>query len=916
MAKLRLGKKLHMSRGATHARMQFQEAKHKRDVSGKFAEMPGQMPGADGTTAAAKVTVTPATTADWMAGAKTSKVGGDDLIKLHVQSNPKKPGSAAAERFAKYQDGMTVAEYKAAGGTAEDLAWDRKRGFVTFHDKATYASISTSGASPVAQINHATATGRLASIKAQTEAKAGAATEAVKPPPPEVPIKASGEPPEPPAPPKPVEAAPKPAAAAPASPASVQKPPAGPEPAPKPQNAPTGTPEPAKTFYKPAPAPTALSDDTMVKHWASKQPVTMAEYKASLGTNLGKHTPDSFVQQSLQNGDLKVVTPAAVPKQPKPTDPAETLTFKKGDTLADTKLNGVEMRPWQPPKDAEGWKNVDGQMHLPDEPPMPTMGKLGSGVLIREPDGRVWVVKPTNEFGGYKHTFPKGTIDKHEGLSPQANAIKETFEESGLKVKITGFAGDFQGDTGVARYYYGQRTDGTPLDHGWESEAVLLVPPGKLNTVLNKKRDLDIAAKHLPDITPDPDQLATLKVSVKPQTPHDVPAETGRWGKAASVKASVATAAPPQNWDTSSVMTDVQKQEMRYVRDATGLKYHSGDDNEAVGFYTYDGHEDINGGLRVGGTLSPEAAQHVKTLDGMMAETANDVVVWRGMKSAGLNGEFNTFNTMPPPMEFVDPAYGSTSINPAVAHQFAGGHMGKTVVFKVRVPKGTKAMSVGREGDVREGLLDEAEIVLARGTRYKYVTTHTNQTVAGENVNVIELTVVSNNGAPVTQQIKLPKKMPDNHRYEADELVDLPAAKVADEGAAGLKWEYEKEYHQYGGHSWVTSQGGTGITNQADFNKRYAEAPLTYLTNDQYDNLGYTSINTKKLPTFASVAPGLKQRNRDPDAMRDRMLSDDGVTTPPIVLRKNGKLRLMAGQSRIWVGLATGYRVPVKVLEV
>ncbi len=38
--------------------------------------------------------------------------------------------------------------------------------------------------------------------------------------------------------------------------------------------------------------------------------------------------------------------------------------------------------------------------------------RQGAGVIIREPDGRVWIMHPKGAFGGYKATFPKGSADK------------------------------------------------------------------------------------------------------------------------------------------------------------------------------------------------------------------------------------------------------------------------------------------------------------------------------------------------------------------------------------------------------------------------------------------------------------------------------------------------------------------------
>lgn len=161
-------------------------------------------------------------------------------------------------------------------------------------------------------------------------------------------------------------------------------------------------------------------------------------------------------------------------------------------------LNGISVKPWKAPKTDAEWNAVEGQMTLP-EPPLPqAMDSLGNpkrpgaGVVITEPDGRVWIVKPTNEFGGYKHSYPKG--GQESGIaSLQANAIKEAWEESGLKVEINGILGDYEGDTSIARYYTASRTGGSPADMGWETQATLLVPASELKTYLNRSRDRQIA---------------------------------------------------------------------------------------------------------------------------------------------------------------------------------------------------------------------------------------------------------------------------------------------------------------------------------------------------------------------------------------------------------------------------------------
>jgi ADP-ribose pyrophosphatase YjhB (NUDIX family) len=161
--------------------------------------------------------------------------------------------------------------------------------------------------------------------------------------------------------------------------------------------------------------------------------------------------------------------------------------FFKNTAMAGKSLNGVEFKTWVPPKN---WATVDGMTLLDNETPLDTKGKkAGSGVVMIE-GGSVWIHKPKNAYGGYNYTFPKG--GKEPGLSLQANAIKETYEEQGLKAKITGIVGDFEGDTSVARFYMAERESGTPSDFGEETETVHLVSLLDAMSLLNKQRDKDI----------------------------------------------------------------------------------------------------------------------------------------------------------------------------------------------------------------------------------------------------------------------------------------------------------------------------------------------------------------------------------------------------------------------------------------
>ena len=141
-------------------------------------------------------------------------------------------------------------------------------------------------------------------------------------------------------------------------------------------------------------------------------------------------------------------------------------------------IAGVAVAAWpDAPTCAAKWeKQVESALF--DEPPfkVSTGKNPASGVVVIEADGRVWVVSPSNRFGGYTHTFPKGTIYPGDHITLRANAVKEAHEESGLQVELIGFLVDSERSTTTTRYYLARRVGGSPADMGWESQAVNLVP--------------------------------------------------------------------------------------------------------------------------------------------------------------------------------------------------------------------------------------------------------------------------------------------------------------------------------------------------------------------------------------------------------------------------------------------------------
>ena len=135
------------------------------------------------------------------------------------------------------------------------------------------------------------------------------------------------------------------------------------------------------------------------------------------------------------------------------------------------------------------WESLAATMPV-SEPAYPTGKTLSAGAIVFEPDGRIWLVSPSNGFGGYQFTFPKGKRDGAESL--KALALKEVWEESGLIIRLTGFLGDFERTTSTCRLYLAERISGNPAEMGWETQAVHLVPKALLASVLHHPTDLAV----------------------------------------------------------------------------------------------------------------------------------------------------------------------------------------------------------------------------------------------------------------------------------------------------------------------------------------------------------------------------------------------------------------------------------------
>jgi len=87
-------------------------------------------------------------------------------------------------------------------------------------------------------------------------------------------------------------------------------------------------------------------------------------------------------------------------------------------------------------------------------------------VIVDSKQERVLTIWPTNQYGGYMFTFPKGRIDRNE--TAQQAAQREFEEETGLSkedVKMGESIGTFSGTTTDTQYFLGSLTSDDIVDN-------------------------------------------------------------------------------------------------------------------------------------------------------------------------------------------------------------------------------------------------------------------------------------------------------------------------------------------------------------------------------------------------------------------------------------------------------------------
>lgn len=688
-------KGLKLSKGALGAKIAFDEAKHKRGPGGKFADKPGA--GND----APKAPPSGKHSEALKAAGKTSGIKPTDVIKLHVSANPKKPGSGSAEVFSKYKNDMTVAEFKAAAGqkATENLAYDLKKGYISVHDPASIpkAKIELTKAEYVA-------TAKMFGVKGTDVIKLH-------------PTDKVGE------------------------------------------------------MVNPK-KPGSKSASVFGKY---KDEMTVDEFVASVGDkktaleNIAYDKVKGFVSIH-EPGDLAALRSGAKKPEVKAPDSEKFADPFKDTDLVEQKDLGT--KPWsewkQMYKDAYG---ADGAALLITQDLKKGDFKL-AGSKAPEPASKSDLFKETdlieNTTSGTKKTAAQWKADWTAAGNNNAHYSLENGLKQGLFLNKTTPVKGLQvsdlkpGDTLALKATTNPYKEGTgewikfkafSMNSGntmtkAQYDATKALSPAEKNTVLQKLID----DGHVKLVAPGQVSKITSLKAASPvpiqkldSTPKWEPNDE-RWKKAGGIKDLSEAKVDGPYGET----TNISALEKAY--DHAGVKYVHNNTHSAIASYTHSGYQSINGNLRKGGQPDNRA----RAIDKIIASSppfAADTYMYRGMGSGSM------MNDMPPPADFVDLGFTSVSFNPRVASGF-GGKTSKhglssdksQNIFRIRVPKGHPGISVsiGGGSSGKDSLSGEAEVILPRGGRYRYVSEEHHVTKSGSPIRVVELEIVNADGSPYT----------------------------------------------------------------------------------------------------------------------------------------------------------------------
>lgn len=108
------------------------------------------------------------------------------------------------------------------------------------------------------------------------------------------------------------------------------------------------------------------------------------------------------------------------------------------------------------------------------------------GGVVVDSEGRILLREPTDHYGGYVWTFPKG--DAEEGEAPEQAALREVREEAGVAARVRAPIDEwFEGDTSRTKFFLMDLVEDVG-DYGRETQSVRWVSLDEAASLIGQTR--------------------------------------------------------------------------------------------------------------------------------------------------------------------------------------------------------------------------------------------------------------------------------------------------------------------------------------------------------------------------------------------------------------------------------------------
>jgi len=118
---------------------------------------------------------------------------------------------------------------------------------------------------------------------------------------------------------------------------------------------------------------------------------------------------------------------------------------------------------------------------------VPSDGRwISAGGVVFDRKGRIALVKQLDRTLRSRWTLPKGRLDAGESL--EQAALREVYEESGLRARVAGYLGCHDGRR-KRIHYFAMLLTADEGEHDDETEKVRFVKPAKARRLVRSQRD-------------------------------------------------------------------------------------------------------------------------------------------------------------------------------------------------------------------------------------------------------------------------------------------------------------------------------------------------------------------------------------------------------------------------------------------